>query len=65
MLRTSKLDKSDTVTDVMIANFLNDTAWAIRSTYHIVLRTTPGAAIFGHDMLYGIPYLVDWTDMGN
>ena len=64
MIRTSDLDKSDTVTDVMIANFLNGAAWAIRSTYHMVLRTTPGKAIFGRDMFYDISYLADWTEIG-
>ena len=61
---TSGLDKSNTVTDVMIADFLNDAAWAIHSTYHTVLRTTPGAAIFGRYMLYDILYLADWTNIG-
>ena len=65
MLRTSGLDKSDTVTDVMITNFLNDATRAIHSTYHAVLRTTPGAAILGGNMLYAIPYLADWTKLGN
>jgi hypothetical protein len=50
MLSTSGLDKFDTVTDVMITDFLNDAAWAIHSTYHTVIRTTPGTAIFGRDM---------------
>ena len=64
MLRTSGLDKSNTVTDVMITDFLNDAAWAICSTYHTVLRYTLGTAIFGRDMLYDIPYLADWTKIG-
>ena len=64
MLRTSGLDNSDTVTEVMIADFLIDAAWALRSTYYTVLGSTPGAAIFGRDMLYDIPYLADWTKIG-
>ena len=62
MLRTSGLDKSDTVTDVMITYFLNDVVWAILSTCHMALRTMPGAAIFGCDMLYDILFLADWTN---
>ncbi len=27
--------------------FLSDAAWAICSTYHTVLKASPGAAIFG------------------
>ena len=45
-------------------DFLTDTVWAFRSTYHTILRSTPGAAIFGRDMLYDIPYLPDWTEIG-
>ena len=64
MLCTSGLDNSNIVTEVMIADFLIDAAWALRSTYHTVLGSTPGAAIFGRDMLYDIPYLADWTKIG-
>jgi hypothetical protein len=55
--------------------FLDNTAWAIRSTYHMVLKASPGAAIFGCDMLFDIPFVADWckfeerrqslTDRGN
>ena len=45
-MRTSHLDMSPTVDDTMIEDFLVDAAWAIRSTYHTVLKSTPGAAIF-------------------
>ena len=30
----------------------------------MVLGSTLGAAIFGRDMLYNIPYLADWTKIG-
>ena len=29
-----------------------------------MLGSTPGAAVFGRDMLFDIPYLADWTDIG-
>jgi transposase InsO family protein len=64
MLRTSNLDMADTVTPEDVDNFLTDAAWAIRSTYHTVLKSTPGAAIFGRDMLFDIPFLADWTAVG-
>ena len=64
MMRTSSLDMSDTCTASDIDEFLTNAAWAIRSTYHTVLRTTPGAAVFGRDMLFDIPYLADWTEIG-
>ena len=44
--------------------FLNNAAWAIRSTYHTVLKTSPGAAILGQDMLFNIPFVADWRKIG-
>ena len=64
MMRTRDLDMSETVKDTMIEDFLVDAAWAIRSTYHTVLKSTPGAAIFGRDMLFDIPYMADWNVTG-
>ena len=64
MMRTRQLDMSETIEDTMIEDPLVDAAWAIRSTYHTVLKSTPGAAIFGRDMLFDIPYVADWNDIG-
>ena len=50
MLRTSELDMANTVVTSEIDAFLTDAAWAICSTYHTVLKASPGAAIFGQDM---------------
>jgi hypothetical protein len=44
--------------------FLSDDTWAIRSTYHRVLKASPGAAIFGQDMLFDIPFIADWQKIG-
>jgi hypothetical protein len=41
-----------------------DAAWAIHSTYHTVLKASPGAAIFGRDMLFDIPFIADWKTIG-
>ena len=64
MIRTSGLDNQDEITEEDIADVLCNVAWAIRSSYHTVLHTSPGAAIFGRDMLFDIPYIADWTDIG-
>ncbi len=48
-----------------IATFLTNAAWAIRSTYHMALKASPGAAIFGWDMLFDIPYIADWNKIGD
>jgi hypothetical protein len=47
MLRTAELDMAELVNASDIDIFLADAAWAIRSTHHIVLKASPGAAIFG------------------
>jgi hypothetical protein len=60
MLRTSKLDMAETAKASGIDVFLSDAAWAICSTYHTVLKASPGAAIFGRDMLFDIPFIADW-----
>jgi hypothetical protein len=39
--------------------FLSDAAWAIHSIHHTVLKASPGAAIFGQDMLFDIPFIAD------
>jgi hypothetical protein len=44
--------------------FLSDAAWAIHSTHHTVLNASPGAAIFGQDMLFDIPFIADWKKIG-
>jgi hypothetical protein len=47
MLRTAEIDMADSVTPHDIEVFLDNAVWAICSTYHKVLKTSPGAAIFG------------------
>jgi hypothetical protein len=65
MLRTAELDMAETVTPSDIDTFLTNASWAIRSTYHTVLKASPGAAIFGRDMLFDIPYIADWNKIGD
>jgi hypothetical protein len=43
---------------------LSDATWAIRSTHHTVLKASPGAAIFGQDMLFDIPFIADRKKVG-
>ena len=64
MLHTADIFMSDTVSESDIADFLTNVAWAIRSTYHTVLKASPGAVIFGRDMLFDIPFLADWNKIG-
>jgi hypothetical protein len=47
MMHTSELDMADSVEPADIDTFIDNAAWAICSTYHIVLTASPDAAIFG------------------
>jgi hypothetical protein len=47
MLPTSELDMAESVKASVIDVFLSDAAWAVCSTYHTVLKASPGAVIFG------------------
>ncbi len=64
MLPTSELDIAEMVKPSDIDIFLSDTAWAICSTHHTVLKASPGAAIFGGDMFFDIPFIADWQKIG-
>jgi hypothetical protein len=61
MLCTSKLNITPDDVDV----FLDNAAWAIYSTYHTVLKASPGAAIFGRDMLFDILFIANWCKIGD
>jgi hypothetical protein len=65
MMRTSELDIADLVEPADIDTFIDNAAWAIFSTYHTVLKASPGAAIFGRDMLVDIPFVADWNQIGD
>jgi hypothetical protein len=55
---------ADSVTSDDVDVFLDNAAWAIRSTYHTVLKASPGTAIFGQDMLFNILFVADWHKIG-
>jgi hypothetical protein len=65
MLCTSKLDMDKTITPDDVDVFLHNAAWAIRSTYHTVLKASPGAMIFGCNMLFDIPLIANWNKIGD
>jgi hypothetical protein len=64
MLRTAKFDMAQLVNASDINIFLAGATWAIGSTYHTVLKASPGAAIFGCNMLFDIPFIADWKTIG-
>ena len=56
---------ADSVAPNDVDTLLTNVSWAIRSTYHTVLKASPGAAIFGRDMLFDIPFIADWRKIGD
>ncbi len=65
MLRTSKLNMAETIMPDDVNVFLDNAAWAICSTYHTILKASPGAAIFGCNMRFDIPFIADWNKIGD
>jgi hypothetical protein len=65
MLRIAEIDMANSVAPSDIATFLTNVAWAICSTHHTVLKASPGAAIFGRDMLFDILFIADWNRIGD
>ena len=65
MLCTAEINMANLVDASDIDTFLTNVAWAICSTYHMVLKASPGTAIFGRDMLFDIPYIADWNKIGD
>ncbi len=55
---------ANSVTPNDVDVFLDNAAWAIHSTYHMVFKASPGAAIFGQGMLFDIPFVADWRKIG-
>jgi len=56
---------ADSVYPADIGTFIDNAVWAIHSTYHTVLKASPGAAIFGRDMLFDILFVADWNKTGD
>jgi hypothetical protein len=64
MLHTSELDMANSVSPDDVDVFLDNAAWTIHSTYHTVLKASSGAAIFGREMLFDIPFVAGWHRIG-
>ncbi len=56
---------AEAITPDDIDVFLDNVAWAICSIYHTVPKASPGAVIFGRNMLFGIPFIADWNKIGD
>lgn len=58
-LRTMQL-KNLTFDETLIHGVLQSVAWALRTTFHTALRTSPGQLTFGQDMVIPATYLANW-----
>jgi hypothetical protein len=56
---------ADSVAPSDIDAVLTNPSWAIFSTYHMVLKASSGATIFGRDMMFDIPFIADWKQIGD
>ncbi len=65
MLHTAEIDMATSVAPSDIATFLTNATWATCSTYHTVHKASPGAALFGRDVLFDIPNIADWNKIGD
>jgi hypothetical protein len=65
MLCMLELNMAKTITPDDVNVFPDNVAWAICSTYHTVLKTSPGAAIFGCNMLFNILFTADRNKIGD
>jgi hypothetical protein len=64
MLHIAEIDMAESVTSYDVDVFFDNAAWAMVSTYHTVLKASPGAAILGQDMLFDILFVADWHRIG-
>jgi hypothetical protein len=65
VLSAAESDMANLVKPSDINVFSSDAAWAICSTCHTELKaSSPGAAIFGQEMLFKIPFIADWKKIG-
>jgi hypothetical protein len=55
---------ANSVTPDDVDVFLDNAAWVICSTYHMILKAFPDAANFGCNMLFDIPFVADWHKIG-
>ena len=60
MIKTKELDQL--VFDYIDpwAEILSSVAWAIRSSYHSTLQSTPSQLVFGRDMLFNMKKVINW-----
>ena len=60
IIRTFELESNYLEEDDPWKGILSATAFAVRSTFHTSLQSTPGQLVFGRDMIFNIQHLANW-----
>jgi hypothetical protein len=60
MLRTFEVENQPTDESDPWSGILSAAAWAVRSTCHATLQSTPGQLVFGRDMIWDMAHVADW-----
>jgi transposase InsO family protein len=60
MIRTFELEKNYIDEDDPWSGIFSAAAFAIRSTYHTTLKSTPGQLVFGRDMILNATHEANW-----
>ncbi len=62
---TSEIDMAESVEPADIDTFIDNAVGAICLTYRMVLKASPGAAIFEQDMLFNMPFVAEGKQLGD
>ena len=60
MIRTFELEDNYLDEDDPWKGILSATAFAVRSTFHTTLQSSPGQLVFGRDMIFNIQHTANW-----
>jgi len=60
IIRTFELESNYLDEDDPWKGILSATAFAVRSTFHTSLQSTPGQLVFGRDMIFNIQHIANW-----
>jgi Integrase zinc binding domain/RNase H-like domain found in reverse transcriptase len=60
IIRTFELENNYLDEDDPWMGILSATAFAVRSTFHTTLRSTPGQLVFGRDMILNVKHEANW-----
>jgi hypothetical protein len=60
MIRTFEIENQEIDKKDPWSGILSAVAWAVRSTYHTTLQSTPGQLVFGRDMIWNTTHIANW-----